>query len=119
MHTYLLIVLVFLLAAGSGVSAQQTLKGKVYDAGTDSIISAVNIFNATKKNSTRSEADGSYSITAAEGDILIFSASGCIFFLLAFGFDFVLYRISYDQLYSCFLKVADLMALTKPCFRLL
>lgn len=76
MHTYLLIFLVFLLAAGSGVSAQQTLKGKVYDSGTDSVIAAVNIFNTTKKNSTRSAPDGSYSITATEGDILIFSASG-------------------------------------------
>ena len=75
MHTYRLIFLVFLLAIGSAAEAQHTLKGKVYDAGTDGVIEAVNIF-LKKKKSTRSAADGSYSIIATEGDILIFSASG-------------------------------------------
>ena len=62
--------------AANTLGAQQILKGKVYDAGTDSTIAAVNIFNTTTKTSTYSATDGSYSITAGEGDILIFSASG-------------------------------------------
>ena len=43
MHTYRLIFLVFLLAIGFAAEAQHTLKGKVYDAGTDAVIEAVNI----------------------------------------------------------------------------
>ena len=81
------------------LSAQQTLKGKVYEAFTDSIISAVNIFNTNTKSSVRSAADGSYSVTAAEGDIIIFSASGfkadtitVSFSLLLTPFDLNLHR---------------------------
>lgn len=81
------------------VSAQQTLKGKVYEAFTDSVLSAVNIFNTHTKNSVRSAADGSYGIAASEGDILIFSASGfrtdtieVSFSLLLTPFDLNLHR---------------------------
>ena len=76
MHSFRLIFFVFILTSGYQLIAQQTLKGKVYDAATDSVIATVNIFNATKKNFSRSSANGSYNIKAAEGDILIFSASG-------------------------------------------
>lgn len=81
------------------VSAQQTLKGKVYEAFTDSVLSTINIFNTHTKNSVRSAADGSYSIAASEGDIIIFSASGfktdtitVSFSLLLTPFDLSLHR---------------------------
>jgi len=76
MQFFRLILFVFFLPAGIQLSAQQTLKGKVYEATTDSVISAVNIYNTATKISTRSAADGSYSLAAVEGDIIIFSASG-------------------------------------------
>lgn len=71
-----LIPLLLLSAVCNQLSAQQILKGKIYEAVTDSVIAGVNIFNIATKVSTRSAADGSYSIAAAEGDTLIFSASG-------------------------------------------
>lgn len=81
------------------LSAQQTLKGKMYEAFTDSVISAVNILNTNTRSSVRSAVDGSYSITAAEGDIIIFSASGfkadtitVSFSLLLTPFDLNLHR---------------------------
>jgi len=76
MHSFRLVVLILLLSASDQLNAQQTLKGKVYEAATDSLIAAVNIYNTTTKKSTRSADDGNYSIVAAEGDIIIFSASG-------------------------------------------
>ncbi len=76
MNSPRVIFILFLLITGQCLNAQQVLKGKVYDADTDSVLAAVNIFNTTKKNSVRSVNDGSYSITAAEGDVLIFSISG-------------------------------------------
>ena len=79
-----------MLTSGYQLIAQQTIKGKVYDAATDSVIAAVNIFNTTIKISTRSSANGSFSITAAEGDILIFSASGFNPDTLIVRFDFLI-----------------------------
>lgn len=71
-----LTLLIVLLAAGDLLCAQQALHGKVYEAFTDSVIVAVNIFNTRTKKSVRSGTDGSYSLSAAEGDNIIFSASG-------------------------------------------
>ncbi len=76
MHIFRLIFLTSLLFISVRLTAQQTLKGKVYEAETDSVIAAVNIYNTATKSSTRSAADGSYSIIAREGDVIIFSVSG-------------------------------------------
>ncbi|MGZ5218635.1 MAG: carboxypeptidase-like regulatory domain-containing protein [Chitinophagaceae bacterium] len=76
MHFFRVFLLAGLLAANDLLFAQQMLNGKVYDAETDSVIAAVNIYNATKKKSARTAADGSYSIVAAEGNVIIFSVSG-------------------------------------------
>jgi hypothetical protein len=76
MHIFRLILLTFLLFISARLNAQQTLKGKVYEAETDSVIAAVNIYNTTTKNSVRSAIDGSYRIIAKEGDVIIFSVSG-------------------------------------------
>ena len=72
----LILIIIALLAGSDQLCAQQTLYGKVYEAFTDSVIATVNIFNTRTKSSIRSGADGSYSLSAAEGDIIIFSASG-------------------------------------------
>ncbi|WP_276505041.1 hypothetical protein [Terrimonas pollutisoli] len=99
MYLYRFLFLLVMMSLYQLVSAQQTLKGKVYEAFTDSILSAVNIFNTHTKNSVRSAADGSYSIAAAEGDIVIFSAGGfrtdtivVSFSLLLTPFDLNLHR---------------------------
>jgi len=58
------------------LTAQTFLKGKVYQALTDSTLYGVNVFNHSSKLSVRSGPDGSYSIAATEGDHVIFSMSG-------------------------------------------
>lgn len=66
-----------LLSPLSGyVHGQNNVKGKIYEAKTDSAISAVNIYNLSTKLSARSDKDGSYSISAAEGERLVFSRVG-------------------------------------------
>ena len=52
------------------------MKGKVYDAQTDSIIAGVNVYNLNTKQSVRSSNDGSYAIVASEGDRIMFSRIG-------------------------------------------
>lgn len=76
MRFFRLFLLAGLLAASDLLFAQQMLYGKVYEAETDSVIAAVNVYNTTTKISARSAADGSYSIVAAEGNVIIFSVSG-------------------------------------------
>ena len=71
-----LIFSVLLLVGLKQIKAQNTLRGKVYDAGTDSVLAGVNVFNKTQTKLTLTATDGSYSIAAAEGDMLIFSISG-------------------------------------------
>jgi hypothetical protein len=58
------------------IYAQSIVKGKLYDAKTDSVIAAVNIYNVNTKRSARSDIIGSYSIRAKEGDQLVFSVVG-------------------------------------------
>jgi hypothetical protein len=72
------IVLSFLLlfSAGARVAAQQSLKGKMFDLNTDSVLAGVTIYNATKNIYALSGTDGTYAVTAAEGDRLIFSSVG-------------------------------------------
>ena len=76
MHFSRIILPVLLFSFAYQLNAQQALKGKVYEAETDSVMAAVTILNTNTKIATRSHADGSYRITAAEGDIIIYSASG-------------------------------------------
>ena len=58
------------------IHAQSIVKGNIYDAKTDSVIAAVNVYNVNTKRSARSDLNGSYSIIAAEGDQLVFSIAG-------------------------------------------
>ena len=58
------------------IHAQSILKGKIYDGKTDSVITAVNVYNLSTKQSARSDLSGNYSITAAEGHQLVFSVVG-------------------------------------------
>ena len=58
------------------INAQSIVKGNIYDAKTDSVIAAVNVYNVNTKRSARSDLNGSYSIVAAEGDQLVFSIAG-------------------------------------------
>lgn len=60
----------------AGIYGQTIVKGKVYEAITDSVIKGVNVFNLNTKQSFRTDVDGSYSITAAEGEQLVFSIVG-------------------------------------------
>ncbi len=62
----------FSLNAGS----QSLLKGKIYDAETDSVIPRVNVLNLKTKQSVRSGPDGSYSILAEEGEMVLFTMTG-------------------------------------------
>jgi hypothetical protein len=87
MHFFRLFLLAGLLAASDLLFAQQMLHGKVYEAETDSVIAAVNIYNTTAKISARSAADGSYSIVAAEGNVIIFSVSGFMADTITVRFD--------------------------------
>jgi hypothetical protein len=59
-----------------GIHGQSIVKGKVYDAKTDSVLLAVNVYNVNTKQSARSDLSGSYSIIATEGDQLVFSVMG-------------------------------------------
>ena len=52
------------------------MKGKIYEAQTDSTIGGVNVYNLNTKLSVRSGRDGAYAIAAAEGDRIIFSITG-------------------------------------------
>lgn len=83
----------------SGIYGQTIVKGKVYEAITDSVIKAVNVYNLHTKLSVRTGADGSYSITAAEGEQLVFSIVGyypdtitVIYSMLLTQHDVTLYR---------------------------
>ena len=58
------------------IHAQSIVKGKIYDGKTDSVITAVNVYNLSTKQSARSDLTGNYSITAAEGHQLVFSVVG-------------------------------------------
>lgn len=65
-----------LLSLGIKIHGQTIVKGKIYEAKTDSVIGAVNIYNLNTRLSARSNDDGSYTIAAAEGHQLVFSIAG-------------------------------------------
>jgi hypothetical protein len=76
MISRLIAAVLFFLCICSQVRAQLIVKGKIYDAETDSVIVAVNIYNINTKQSARSGIDGNYAIAAAEGEQLAFSITG-------------------------------------------
>ena len=52
------------------------LKGKIYEAQTDSSIAAVNVYNLHTKQLVRSGIGGNYAIAAAEDQQIVFSMTG-------------------------------------------
>jgi len=81
------------------ICGQSSVNGKIYEAKTDSLISAVNISNLNTKVSTRSDLNGSYSIAASEGDQLVFSIVGykpdtvtIAYYMLMAKYDVTLYK---------------------------
>ena len=72
----LTLILLLLLSNFFELAAQDNVKGKIYDAQTDSVIAGVNVFNLNTKQSVRSGIDGNYTIAASEGDQIIFSRIG-------------------------------------------
>jgi len=72
----LIVTALFFLCICSQINAQLIVKGKIYDAETDSVIIAVNVYNLNTKQSARSGIDGNYAIAAAEGEQLVFSITG-------------------------------------------
>jgi len=76
MITRPIVTALILFTLCSEINAQATVKGKIYEAETDSAISAANIYNLTTKLSVRSDANGNYSIAATEGEQLVFSMVG-------------------------------------------
>ena len=71
------LVLLFLLIAGAA-NAQDYLKGKVIDSGTDKGLTDVFIKNVTKNKITVSEEGGKFEIPGAPGNLLIFSSAGYV-----------------------------------------
>ncbi len=65
-----------LLAGGSGVFSQSTLKGAAYDKLTDSLLPGVNIWNLTKGKGAVANSKGAYHIEADENDQVMFSHQG-------------------------------------------
>ena len=70
------LILLLLLNNCFEITAQNNVKGKVYDAQTDSTIAGVNVYNLNTKLSVRSGSDGGYTIAASEGDRIMFSRIG-------------------------------------------
>ena len=70
------IVTALLLLTLCEINAQAIVKGKIYEAQTDSVIAAVNVYNLNTKQSARSGINGNYAIAAAEGEQLVFSMAG-------------------------------------------
>ena len=94
-----IVIALLLLCIYSQVNGQLTVKGKIYEAGTDSTIVAVNVYNLNTKQSVRSGIDGYYAIAAAEGERLVFSITGfkpdtvtVVYHMLLIQYDVTLYK---------------------------
>ena len=94
-----IVITLLLLFICRQVDAQHMVKGKIYEAGTDSVIIAVNVYNLNTKQSARSGIDGNYAIAAAEGERLVFSISGfkpdtvtVVYHMLLIQYDVTLYK---------------------------
>jgi hypothetical protein len=71
-----LLIASLLLSICCDIHGQHVLKGKIYEAQTDSVIAAVNVYNLNTKRSAHSGRDGNYVIAATEDDRLVFSMTG-------------------------------------------
>lgn len=91
-------VLIAVLLCKDGFT-QQLLKGKIYNATTDSVITGATVFNATTQKSVLSAKDGSYSISSSENDQIIFSHTGFSpdTIKVAYGMLLVDYNITLQQ----------------------
>jgi hypothetical protein len=72
----LTLILLLLLKCCVEIIGQDNVKGKIYEAQTDSVIAGVNVYNLNTRSTVRSDKDGSYTIAAAEGDRIVFSIMG-------------------------------------------
>lgn len=70
------LLLLLLLNICFEITAQNNVKGKIYEFQTDSAIAGVNVYNLNTKRSIRSASDGGYTIAASEGDRIMFSRIG-------------------------------------------
>ncbi len=69
-------IILLLLLCVHRLSAQQMLKGTIYDQKTDSVLGGVTLYNVTRNEHTISNNEGVYSIHAQESDKIIFSSIG-------------------------------------------
>lgn len=81
------------------INGQNVLKGKIYEAQTDSTVAAANVYNLKTKQSARSGRDGNYSIATTEDDRVVFSMTGfkpdtitVTYSMLLTQYDVMLYR---------------------------
>ncbi len=70
------VVIVLLLLFCYDSNAQDTLRGKIYDIQSDSILSGCRIRNLTKKTSVNQYQNGNYTIIATAGDSIQFYTAG-------------------------------------------
>jgi hypothetical protein len=94
MNRCTLIALILMSFLSVQLQAQDTLKGKIFDVLTDSVISTGSIFNQSRNETVQAAADGSYLLFASEGDIVIFSSIGykadtvkILYYMLRSGYD--------------------------------
>lgn len=76
MMIFRLLIAFLLFSICCDMNGQNVLKGKIYEAQTDSTIAAVNVYNLNTKQIARSGMDGNYLIAATEDDRLVFSMTG-------------------------------------------
>ena len=93
-----ILIISLLLIFCSNINAQSFLKGKIYEAETDSAIAAVNVYNLNTKQSVRSGFPG-YTISASEGEKVVFSMAGfqadtitVVYSMLLTQYDVTLYK---------------------------
>jgi hypothetical protein len=99
MMIFRLLVASLLFGICCDTNGQNVLKGKIYEAQTDSVIGAVNVYNLNTKQIAGSGMDGNYFIAAIEGERLVFSMTGfnpdtvtVTFSMLLTQYDVTLYR---------------------------
>ena len=72
----LLIIFLLLFNICCEINSQTILKGKIYEAQTDSALAAINVYNLNTKQLVRSDPQGNYAIAAAEDQQIVFSMTG-------------------------------------------
>jgi hypothetical protein len=99
MMIFRLLIASLLFSICCDINGQNVLKGKIYEAQTDSTIAAVNVYNLNTKQISRSGMDGNYLIAATEDDRLVFSMTGfkpdtvtVTYSMLLTQYDVTLYR---------------------------